>query len=265
MIQVFGALISGLWIVLRKMLGLFLRPEPQTLFKWPGGTRKQLRYSCTLKVDAAKAIGKKYGKSTLNDVMLSCITAGLRCVLEKQQPEVLTRDLVLRAAIPVDMRPRSSSPIRQTRNKISSLLIDLPVGEPDSIERLKRITRSTREAKFSLERQLLFTLSRWIGGFPSSWLKLVATSMSRSVSVAVSNVRGPPMLLSFCQSRAEGFAGFVPPPPGVNVGLVVFSIGQDLGLTLSTDRQTIADPDVLMHGILDEFKALQQQEPTPQN
>ena len=144
------------------------------------------------------------------------------------------------------------------RNKFSSLLIDLPVGVADPLERLKRVTNATREAKFSLERHLLYAFGKWVGSLPEFVLKPLAATMAQSVSVAVSNVRGPPKLLSFCNSKTESLAAFVPPPPSVNVGLVVFSTGNQLGLTLSTDRQAIPDPDMLMDGIIREFRILQQ-------
>lgn len=254
--SVFYQVLWALAVSIRKLVLLACRSEPQTMLKRPGGTEKQLRYNLSLTVEEAKSIGKRHGGATLNDVMLACITGGIRSLLNAHQPELLHEDLILRAAIPVDMRGGTSSSITQTNNIFSTLLIDLPVGCPDAKERLRRVQQSTQEAKYSFEKHFLFYFGKCCGWVPTRVLKGITNHMTRSLSIAVSNVRGPPETLSFCGRTATLFAGFVPPPPSVNVGLVVFSMGNQLGVTLSSDKTTIKDPDQLMADILAEFNTL---------
>lgn len=48
----------------------------------------------------------------------------------------------------------------------------------------------------------------------------------------------------------------MPPPPSVNIGIVIFSTGDQLGITLSADKQAISDPTFIMDGILQEYHNL---------
>ena len=74
-------------------------------------------------------------------------------------------------------------------------------------------------------------------------------------TVALSNVRGPPAALTLCGARVDA-CGFVPPPPGVPVGVGLASVGGALTLTVNADARAIPDARAFLGRVLDEYDAL---------
>ena len=138
--------------------------------------------------------------STL-DIMLGVVAGAMRRVLQANgdSKSLVSKDLCLRAAIPVDMRS-SKTMITTTSNQFSSLMIDLPVGEVNVHERLRKLVCSTKEAKQSLEKIFVYLCGHVIGTLPEFLVKPIVKLTTSRVSIAITNVRGPPVML--CTSRS---------------------------------------------------------------
>ena len=91
----------------------------------------------------------------VNDVLLSVVAGALRGWLIGRDDFV--EGSVLRAFVPVSRRARSSD--RIGGNQLSGYLCDLPVGEPDPGERLRRIRATTQRCKAA-------GTDRGVGGIP---------------------------------------------------------------------------------------------------
>ncbi|TMW68178.1 hypothetical protein Poli38472_007850 [Pythium oligandrum] len=252
-----GFCVLFLWsaaVITRKLALLFLRPEPKTLFKRPGGTRKRLSYQMLYSVNATKAVGKHY-KATVNDVMLNCVAGAMRkALLEANEP--IAPNLVVRAAIPVDMRGTTEE-IKATANKFSSLVIDFPIGVADTGKRLRLIQKSMNEAKNSLEKVFTYTSSHIVAQLPAWLIKHAIQFTTSRLSVAISNVRMSSMQLSLCDKPMTSFFGFVPPPPTVNLGVAVLSVGDALGLNVLVDPHVGVDAKKFLEYAKEEFDALE--------
>ena len=74
-------------------------------------------------------------------------------------------------------------------------------------------------------------------------------------TVALSNVRGPPNALTLDGARVDA-CGFVPPPPGVPIGVALASVGGEITLTVNADARAIPDARAFLGRVLDEFEAL---------
>lgn len=252
----------SLVVITRKLLALGFRPEPATMFKQPGRTTKRLSYNVMYSVAATKAIGKQYG-ATVNDVMLSVVAGAMRQTMlhaaeDQQDPaQVVPPDLVVRAAIPVDMRA-SSEIIRTSRNKFSSLVIDFPVGEADPLQRLRKIRAAMNEAKNSLEKLFTYMSSRFVSSLPAALTKTIVHYTTSRISVAITNVRGSAFEITVCGKQLLGFFGFVPPPPTVNLGIAILSIGDNLGLNVLVDPSVGIDAQQFLVFAKREFDVLEQ-------
>ena len=167
-----------------------------------------------------KRAGKAEG-GTVNDALLAAVAGMLRRYLE-HAGEPTAKPLV--ALVPVSVR-RSGD---QGGNAISTVLVDLPVDEPDPRRRIADIHAAMTEIKDSAAIRagaLLVGASGWAPPLVSSTLAR-ATGGMRAFNVVVSNVPGPqqPFWLNGCRLRAIHPA--VPLNPGTQ-GLTVGIISYD--------------------------------------
>jgi diacylglycerol O-acyltransferase len=253
----------SLLVITRKLLALAFRREPATMFKRPGRTTKRLSYNVMYSVAVTKAIGKQYG-ATVNDVMLSVVAGAMRQTMlhaaehdQQDSAQVVPPGLVVRAAIPVDMRA-SSEVIRASRNKFSSLVIDFPVGEADPLKRLRKVRAAMGEAKNSLEKVFTYWSSHLVSSLPAALTKRIVHFTTSRISVAISNVRGSAFDISVCDKPLLGFFGFVPPPPTVNLGIAILSVGDSLGLNVLVDPSVGIDAQQFLVFAKREFDVLEQ-------
>jgi WS/DGAT/MGAT family acyltransferase len=186
----------------------------------------------TARLADLKAAGKAQG-GTVNDAVLAAVGGMLRrYLIEAGAP--LDRPLV--ALVPVSVR-RSGA---EGGNRISTVLVDLPVGEPDPAARIAAIHTTMTEIKRSAAVRagsLLLGASGWAPPLVSSTLAR-ATGGMRAFNLVVSNVPGPqqPFWLNGCRLLAVHPA--VPLNPGtqsLSVGIISYDGGVCFGLVADRD------------------------------
>uniref|UniRef100_K3W626 Uncharacterized protein n=1 Tax=Globisporangium ultimum (strain ATCC 200006 / CBS 805.95 / DAOM BR144) TaxID=431595 RepID=K3W626_GLOUD len=247
-------------VIFKKFCILLFRTEPVTMFKQPGGTSKRLSYTVQYSVATTKQIGKKYS-ATVNDIMLNCVAGAMRKTM-LAAGEKVSPNLVVRAAIPVDMRS-TNEVILSAHNKFSALVLDFPVGVEDPEKRLKLIRCGMEEAKNSLEKHFTYFTSHVVALLPASLMKAIVRFTGTRISVAISNVRGSSSELGMCGNPIVGFYGFVPPPPTVNLGIAILSVGDDLGLNVLVDPSVAIDSKQFLEFAREEYEALKQRVSEP--
>ncbi len=179
-----------------------------------------------------KLAGKAQG-GTVNDALLAAVAGMLRRYLEAAG-EPVERPLV--ALVPVSVR-RSGD---EGGNHISTVLVDLPVGEPDPAARVAAIHATMAEIKQSAAVRagaLLVGASGWAPPLVSSTLARAMGGV-RAFNLVVSNVPGPqqPFWLNGCRLLAVHPA--VPLNPGtqgLSVGIVSYDGSVCFGLLADRD------------------------------
>ena len=71
-----------------------------------------------------------------------------------------------------------------------------------------------------------------------------------NAAVAVTNVRGPSDTLTLGGRKIESVLGFVPPPTGVPIGVVVSSMAGEMAITVNADPIVVRDPDLFLGNIV---------------
>jgi len=179
-----------------------------------------------------KVAGKAQG-GTVNDALLAAVAGMLRRYLTEAGAS-LERPLV--ALVPVSVRRNGD----EGGNHISTVLVDLPVGEPDPAARIAAVHATMTEIKQSAAVRagsLLLGASGWAPPLVSSTLAR-ATGGMRPFNLVVSNVPGPqqPFWLNGCRLLAVHPA--VPLNPGtqgLSVGIVSYDGGVCFGLLADRD------------------------------
>jgi len=196
-------------------------------------------------LDDYKRVRKAHG-GTVNDVVLATVAGGLRAWL-MTRGEPVTAGLTIRAMVPVSVRP-AAEPVGPG-NHVSSYLVDLPVGEPDPLQRLRRISAEMSEHKAdgqSIGADVLVRLSGFAPPTLHSLAARAASQLSRRVfNVVVSNVPGPQLRLYAAGARMLEVFPVVPLAKGQAVSIGVTSYSGGLFYGLNADRDTMWDVDTL--------------------
>lgn len=129
---------------------------------------------------------------TLNDVVLAAAAGGLRRYLDRRG-ESHARPLV--ASVPVATAVESEEP-RLGGNKVSNLLVSLPIDVDDPVARLRRIRESSSAAKQAHDREIGELLETWAEYARPPMIRAVLARMPQMVprpmvNLVISNIRGP--------------------------------------------------------------------------
>jgi diacylglycerol O-acyltransferase len=195
--------------------------------------------------------------------VLSVISGALRnWLLSRGEP--VTPSSTVRAMVPLSVRGEADVPSSATAgslgNRVSSFLVDLPVGEPSPVVRLHHVTHAMREHTASGQSVGADTLVR-IGGFAPPTLHALgaraASGFSKRIfNLVVTNVPGPQFPLYAAGARMLEMFPVVPLAKGqaLAIGLTSYDGGVYYGF--NGDRDAMHDLDVLagmVHESLDEL------------
>jgi len=198
---------------------------PRTSFNGAVSNRKRFA-SLSVPLEDVKLVGSVF-EATVNDVVLACVSGGLRLLLEARG-EAMDRPLV--AMVPVSTRPEGEG--EALGNQISGMLVSLASDIEEPVRRLDAIAESARVAK---EQEKLHR-GRFVGDLAQIALPALTTRLARAVAgarlfdkvrppfnVTVSSVRGPDFSLFCAGSRVVDLYPVGPIAEGIGLNVTVFS------------------------------------------
>jgi len=231
-------------------------PAPANPLNAPIGRQRRFGTSAG-DLDDYKAIRKEHG-GTVNDVVLTVVAGALRRWMTIRGEPVRTTTTV-RALVPVSVRARSTS--GKYGNQISAYFVDLPVGEPDPVTRLKTVGAAMAGHKGSGQAIGASALIGLIGlatpTVHSVGARLTSSMSSRMFNVVVTNVPGPQFPLYAMGARMRDMFPVVPLAKGQAVSIGITSYDGGIFYGLNADRDAMGDVDVLADAIgasLDELR-----------
>lgn len=225
---------------------------PRTSLNVPiGGSR---RYAVVrIELTDVKAIKRALG-GTVNDALLALATGGLRRQLLDRGDELPERGL--RAMVPVNVRAAGEH--LRLGNRVSSLFVDLPVCEPDSLVRYEKVRAAAESRKSSPEASVSAATVDLSGLAPPALhaAAMRAVLSPRLFNVTITNVPGPRDTLYAFGAPMLEILPLVPIAAGHAVGLAVASYDGEVVFGLNADQAAVPDLDVLAEGIRDELEQL---------
>ncbi|MFI0357571.1 wax ester/triacylglycerol synthase family O-acyltransferase [Actinomadura sp. 9N407] len=244
--------LRGLGIELPKALERLARPTTGSLNGPIGPHRRWMWTHADL--DEIRQVRKAFG-GTVNDVILAAVTRGFRDVLDgRGELEPGTR---VRTLVPVSVRAEAER--GDVRNRVSGVLVNLPVGEADPRRRLFKIRSQMNEVKRTHQAAGGEALAKLAGFAPTLMALGSRYALSQTqplVQTVVTNVPGPPFPLYVLGRKLVGLYPFVPLALGVRAGVAVFSYEGRLTFGLTGDFDGMPDLDVLAAGIRAGFDEL---------
>ncbi|RBY96472.1 wax ester/triacylglycerol synthase family O-acyltransferase [Blastococcus sp. TF02-8] len=217
-------------------------PAPNSPLNAPIGRQRRVAVA-TADLDDLKRVRKAHG-GTVNDVLLTVVTGALReWLLSRGEPVVSGTSV--RALVPVSVQDDEGAP----GSRVTSHLVDLPVGEPNPRVRLARLTyamRGVTQHGESVGADSLIALS----GFAPSTLHALGARAARGLSrrlfnVVVTNVPGPQVPLYAAGGRMQEVFPVVPLARGQGLSIGMTSYDGTVFFGFNADRDSVGDVDVL--------------------
>lgn len=235
-----------------------LGATPATSIVGPIGPHRSWAHA-EVAIDDVRTIRAAFG-GTLNDVVLSALAGAYRHYLASRGDD--PDQAVVRTLVPVSVRGVDGAGVPD--NRVSAILLELPVDVADPLERLEVVEAQMAERKGSHMAEAgeaVTTLGQLappmvVGGVSQAAVRLVHRLSQRSLSTVTTNVPGPQVPL-YCLGRTmRSYHPFVPIYHGVRVGTAILSYDGWLSFGITGDEGTADDVAVLAEAVPDEIATL---------
>jgi diacylglycerol O-acyltransferase len=231
-----------------------IKKAPKTSLNVPVGPRRRYDWVPTT-LAVAKEIRGLVAGCTVNDVMLTVVAGGLRELLKSRGEDV--DNLVLQVMVPVSLR--STPGASDAGNQVSAFVAPLPVCEPDAVERLGSIHRSTtelKEGKQALGIQLVTQSTQYTPASLMAAAGRTSNEQSSGINLTVTNVPGPRRELFLLGARLLELNPQVLIGNDITLNVAVESYVDKLSIGLCADAQANPDLHVLRDAIARELDEL---------
>lgn len=186
---------------------------------------------------------------TVNDVLLAAITSGFRDLLDARGE--LAGDLVVRSLVPVSVRSQDEQGM--ITNRISAVLANLPVTEPDPRQRLALLREQMDEMKHTAQQQGGVLLTGLAGLTLPVLLAYGAHAAFQIpqplVQTVTTNVPGPPVPLYLLGRKLTRIYPYVPIGDNERISIAIMSYQRRLTFGITADYAAVPDLAVLATGI----------------
>jgi WS/DGAT/MGAT family acyltransferase len=223
------------------------RHQRRSVLRRPVGGRRRLAVA-RARLAEVKAVARGHG-ATVNDLLLAAVTGGLRALLVARGTPV--EGLILYASVPVALRAGADT--AALGNQVGLMVVPLPVGEPDPVQRLQLITRATTERKRRPER--LASL-RPVGSLTILRALNRYSRHQRIVDLFVTNVPGPKRPLDVLGARLLEVFPVVQVAGNVPLSVAGLSYAGQLNIGIQSDPDGLPDLDVFADGLIRSLEEL---------
>ena len=184
---------------------------------------------------------------TINDVVLTVVAGGLRRLLLERGEAPPPAGL--RAMVPVSTRPQDHA--LAAGNRVTSLFVNLPVAEPDPLERHALTLAAAESLKQGGQAGAGSALVEAGGLLPPVLHATLARSLfaTRLFNFTVTNVPGPRDRLYALGRPMTEVLGLVPLAAEHAIGIAVVSYAGAVTFTVNADYESVPDLDVLVRGL----------------
>jgi WS/DGAT/MGAT family acyltransferase len=236
-----------------ELLGSGLTPaSPTPLNPLEIGPHRRFDWT-RMDLDAVKQVKRRLG-GTVNDVVLAVVAGALRRFLAGRG--VAVDGLDFRAQVPVDVR--STAQRGTLGNRVATLLVRLPVHEPDAQRRYALVLEATQRLKRSSQvhgSELLEQLGDWTAKELLAGI-VRGTATQLAFNMTVTNVPGPQFPAYLLGAPMLAIYPVVPLFARQAVGIALFSYDGGVYWGFDACWDTVPDLHDLVSAVEEEFGAL---------
>jgi WS/DGAT/MGAT family acyltransferase len=227
-----------------------LRPVSETPLNVEIGQHRRFDWT-QMPLAEVKRVGRA-ASGTVNDVVLALVAGAVRRFLERRAID--PSSVEFRVAVPVDVRTEADR--GELGNRVSSMIIPLPLDESDPWRRLLRIVETTRELKGSGESQAVDLIGRMANWLPLGVMARISQASRRAVNMIVTNVPGPRVPVYMLGARMLASYPLVPLMAKEALNIALFSYERSLHWGFNSDRDAVPDLHDFSESIGAELEAI---------
>jgi diacylglycerol O-acyltransferase / wax synthase len=220
---------------------LLISPDQKTLINGSCGVTKRAAWSAAIPLGDVVRVGRAL-RGTVNDVLLTAATGALRRYLEQRGQD--TTGVNLRAMVPVSIR--ASKDLSKLGNQFGLVILSLPVGVRDPVQRLHVLKRRMDDIKGTPEALVAFTVLSLMGLTPRQIEKLIINFFAAKTSAVMTNVPGPRRPIYLAGQRLNSLMFWVPRAGEIGLGLSILSYGGNVYMGIATDAGLMPDPQTIV-------------------
>jgi WS/DGAT/MGAT family acyltransferase len=238
------------WRAVREVMGLTANGASETPINGTLSPHRRFDW-LEMSLDDVKAVRKALG-CTVNDVVLGIVTGAFRAFLQHRQ--VRPEDLVFRTGAPVSLRKDEEQ--REMGNRVSTWILDLPVGEANRLDQVEAIHEHTlrlKESRQALGVDMMMQAMEWA---PSQILSFGARMASGPLNTVVTNVPGPQSPLYMLGAKMQSMIPQVPLLEGLGLGTALMSYNGRVCWGFTADYELVPDLDDFVRLIGESFEDL---------
>ena len=235
-----------------------LASDPKTVFKGPLGVTKVAAWSEPVPLGEIKMVGKAMG-GTINDTLMATVSGALRRYMIERDDS--PDGLDVRAMVPVNLRSPEDA-LKNLGNNFALVLLALPVGIEDPLERFLVVRSRMDELKDSAEPVVTYVVLQAMGLAPAEVEKRGVEFYAAKTSLVLTNVPGPAEKLYFAGRRIEKLMFWVPQSGRMGLGVSIMSYAGEVLIGVITDEGLVPDPETIVayfHEDFEEMKSLVEQ------
>jgi len=187
---------------------------------------------------------KRAGKAmdaTINDVLVAAVAGSVGRHLRERGEDV---DEV-HALVPFNLRPLDEPLPRELGNQFGLLLLGLPVGIDDPVERVRAVQATMGAIKRSHEGAIAYGILSAIGHTPKRVERLLVDFFSAKGTMVLTNVPGPRSTVTLAGTPVRGVLVWAPCSGSVGMSVSVFSYAGKVTVGFLVDDALVEDPQQL--------------------
>jgi len=237
------------------------RPAPRTRFNGKVGAHR-VWDAVPFSLKEIRALKEAVPDATVNDVVLSIVGGALRRYLRSK--DELPKE-TLTAMAPISVRQEGEK--AALGNLVSAMVVGLGTHIEDALERLRFVHDEAVNSKAMTNAVGAKNLSDYSQLMPSALAGLAARLYTRVGAVnahapayncVVTNVPGSRVPLYFCGAKMVGMYGTGPVFDGMGLINPVYSYGDTIAISFTSDRDIMPDPENYAQALRDSFAALKE-------
>lgn len=223
-----------------------LPPDTKSVIKGKLGVQKRAVWSQPIPLQDVKAVGKVTG-GTVNDVLLTAMAGAFGRYLRQHDSPAAN----IRAFVPVNLRP-FDKPL-EMGNKFGLIILSLPVGIEDTLDRLAELKKRMDRIKGTPEAVVAYGMISALGMMSKEVEDFGLTFFGTKGSVVMTNVPGPRKQIYLAGSPVRSLMFWVPQSGRMGVGVSIFSYNDTVTLGVATDVGLVDEPEQLIEAFHTEF------------
>jgi diacylglycerol O-acyltransferase / wax synthase len=213
--------------------------------------RHGVAWSAPVRLETVKAAGHALD-ATVNDVLVAAVAGAIGRELRRRGEQPTT----LHMMVPFNLRPLDEPLPAELGNQFGLVLLELPVGVEDPVQRVREVHAAMAAIKQSDEGPISYGILQAMGRTPAGVEARLIDFFTAKATMVMTNVPGPRATVSLAGTPVRGVLVWAPCSGSVGMSVSVFSYAGKVTVGFLADAGLVPEPDRLAAHFRAEMRAI---------